>query len=596
MLSEAISAAKALHNQPKDPDLIYEDPDVVYTTTSIKETLCGLLAYILGKIYSTIFFICILTKRLLFGEKKIFVSGRTPLLQTMRAMEITEKEATKFFQLFEKIDKDHSGSIEITEFFDFFKLEMTDFAKRSFEVMDFDRQTNSVGSLHYGEFFVSMWNFCTLSHETLVKFTFDLYDTDGSGELSEKEIFNMVRMMRPSSNNKDADRETKKLMAVMDKEDVDLGTKDNMVSFQEFMDAHRKMGSVIFPAFQLQRQIRLKSMSKKFWRNATDKRQRLFPTNLDDVGTGDLIELYKNFCNEKEEPPEEDSEQDEFEAQAQQDAEAEAQLLKNLEAQKEAYKLKQQQEKEQWAKDQDLQFTDAPSSYEEEEKKAGFILALAKSKFKSKIYHTPREGEWWSETPDVRGPPIIFGKNGRPNSAMFKTEKQHLYDSEPLVIVERSMADLMSEADKAKTRARKNLRKAKRSIRSAKGEGGELVDYDSLESGKARPWSGLVSWKTRQRYSRIAGQTGAGVRKLYDPANVVGESIKREMQKRNVHVHVPEQITHAASFVPKLEMKRLGPGMATRPKSASSNESRKVVDFTEPTERDKKKKRPKTAH
>jgi len=106
-------------------------------------------------------------------------------------------------------------SVQIQEFFDFFKLELTDFAKRCFEVMDFDQAKGSVKSLHYGEFFVSMWNFCTLTHETLCKFTFDLYDQDGSGELSEKEVFHMVRMMRPSSSSKDADRETKKMMALM---------------------------------------------------------------------------------------------------------------------------------------------------------------------------------------------------------------------------------------------------------------------------------------------------------------------------------------------------------------------------------------------
>ena len=295
-LKDAVSSSK-------NPDLEFEEVND-YTTTSMGETVKGLITYLITKFIRGVFFICITTRKLVLGEKKEFVTGRTPLLKTMRAMEITEKEATKFFKLFEKIDEDHSGSIEIQEFFDFFKLEMTDFARRAFEVMDFDRAKNSVGSLHYGEFFVSMWNFCTLSHETLVKFTFDLYDTDGSGELSEKEIYNMVRMMRPSSSAKDADRETRKMMVLMDKEDAEIGVKDNMVSFDEFMSAHRKVGTVIFPAFQLQRTIRLKSMSKKFWQQATSKRERLFPTDINDVGTTDLIELYKNFCEEKEEPPE----------------------------------------------------------------------------------------------------------------------------------------------------------------------------------------------------------------------------------------------------------------------------------------------------
>ena len=84
-------------------------------------------------------------------------------------------------------------------------------------------------------------------HETLVKFTFDLYDSDGSGELSEKEVFNMVRLMRPSARADEAEKQTKKMMALMDRDDADGLTKDNLISFDEFMVAHRKMGSVIFP-------------------------------------------------------------------------------------------------------------------------------------------------------------------------------------------------------------------------------------------------------------------------------------------------------------------------------------------------------------
>lgn len=56
----------------------------------------------------------------------------------MNRLEVTEKEATQFFKLFEKIDGDHSGSIEIEEFFMYFKIEPTEFAQRAFGIMDFE--------------------------------------------------------------------------------------------------------------------------------------------------------------------------------------------------------------------------------------------------------------------------------------------------------------------------------------------------------------------------------------------------------------------------------------------------------------------------
>ena len=104
-------------------------------------------------------------------------------------------------------------------------------------------------------------------------------------------------------------------------------------------------------------------------------------------------------------------------------------------------KLKAQREREEWAKNQALEFHDGVYEYpddgngEEKKEGGGFMLALAKSKFKTKIYHTPREGSWWSETPDVRGPPVLFGVNGRPNTAQFKTERTSILDKEPLVML-----------------------------------------------------------------------------------------------------------------------------------------------------------------
>lgn len=253
---------------------------------------------------------------------------------------------------------------------------------------------------------------------------------------------------------------------------------------------------------------------------------------------------------------------------AQRDKDEEAQLLLDLEAQKEKIK----KEREEWAKNQALEFNDGvyvgDADGVEEKKEGGFMMALAKSKFKSKIYHTPREGSWWSETPDVKGPAVIYGVNGRPNSAKFKTEKTSVYDAEPLVIVERGMADLMSDAYKAKSRAAASIKRAKRSIRSAKGEREsiEIMD-DGFGKGRKRPWSGLG-------------------RRLYDPANIVGRNI--------ADVHVLPAVKKIHINVPKIDTTKIKRNNH-RPESARQ---RKVVDFIAPSERQhtKKKKRPQTAH
>ena len=65
------------------------------------------------------------------------VEGRTPLLEMMGLLEMTRREASRFLSLFEKIDTDHSGTIDMYEFFEYFDLEPTLFARRAFTLMDF---------------------------------------------------------------------------------------------------------------------------------------------------------------------------------------------------------------------------------------------------------------------------------------------------------------------------------------------------------------------------------------------------------------------------------------------------------------------------
>ena len=119
------------------------------------------------------------------GKFQELVTGRTPMINFMQTMKITTYEASRFIRLFEKIDEDHSGAIDIYEFFDFFDLDHSLFIKRSFLLMDFDRgngeddETDEVSkskarmkeitkdTLSYEEFFVALYNYCTLDERGL---------------------------------------------------------------------------------------------------------------------------------------------------------------------------------------------------------------------------------------------------------------------------------------------------------------------------------------------------------------------------------------------------------------------------------------------
>ncbi|GMI21466.1 hypothetical protein TeGR_g936, partial [Tetraparma gracilis] len=136
----------------------------------------------------------------------------------------------------------------------------TQFAKRAFSVMDFE------GGKHETEKEVRMK--LKRSKSTML----------GHGKKSAKAgarwkpelVKQMVRTIHPSSNPAVADKEAAKLMGMMDK---DADGSDGYVTFKEFEKAHRRLGTVLYPAFMLQKTIREKAMSKRFWNKATKKRE-----------------------------------------------------------------------------------------------------------------------------------------------------------------------------------------------------------------------------------------------------------------------------------------------------------------------------------
>ena len=231
------------------------------------------------------------------------VKGKTPLLKMMRFVGINETQAARFLKLFEQVDKDHSGTIDIQEFFGFFKMPVTDFAKASFRVMDFEKtgdDDHGDGELSYAEFFASLYNYASLTDTSLLKFTFDVIDADGSGEVSKSELFDMVRMMYMDKSGKDVQRTVSQLMNVLDSD------HDGDITFAEFQRAHRKVGTLIYPAYQMQRGLRERCLTQKFWKAAEKRRAK-----IEVAGGCSVIDLYRGIVAMEESEDEAAGEADE---------------------------------------------------------------------------------------------------------------------------------------------------------------------------------------------------------------------------------------------------------------------------------------------
>ena len=76
-----------------------------------------------------------------------------------------EGEVGKMYKRFKAIDVDGSSSVGIVEMLIHLHLEKTFFNKRVFSILDADGS----GELNFGEFFLGLWNYCSIEQSDFGK-------------------------------------------------------------------------------------------------------------------------------------------------------------------------------------------------------------------------------------------------------------------------------------------------------------------------------------------------------------------------------------------------------------------------------------------
>lgn len=137
---------------------------------------------------------------------------RQSMLQ-FQALHLTRNDVKRLYKVFTTMDIDRSGSITLAELLAHIDLPRTAYTEKIFSIFDDDNS----GEIDFREFVLAVWNYCTLSKVNLGEcaktwycygslnllncmyfifidmFAFDLYDSDGSGELSIPEIMKLLQ-------------------------------------------------------------------------------------------------------------------------------------------------------------------------------------------------------------------------------------------------------------------------------------------------------------------------------------------------------------------------------------------------------------------
>lgn len=199
---------------------------------------------------------------------------------TFRELNLEQHALEKLSIIFQKMDLDHSSTIETSEFLTFLNIGESQFAHKVFSCMDFDGS----GFLNFFEFAVATWNYCSLSKDALHQFAFDLYDRDGSGDISKAEMFDLCKEVFGTA------WETSKSTKHLAKNIFSYSSDSECISFEDFREVARNHQTLLFPAFKLQSLLRKRVIGETYWEGLSLQRTS---READPTSRRDLIELLR---------------------------------------------------------------------------------------------------------------------------------------------------------------------------------------------------------------------------------------------------------------------------------------------------------------
>jgi len=191
---------------------------------------------------------------------------RRGLRVLMLELNIPERDLRKMYKYWLEVDRDGSGSVDLFELLMWFDFERTEFMVNTFKLLDADGS----GELDFVEFCATFYLYCTFTWAGLVKYAFDITDVDRSGFLDMNEVESLCRSVYGFTGKRKGEAFRRKENNLLDLEgtlrqfDSD---SDGKISFKEFLEQNRKHKLLLYPAFELQHNMRKAVMGDRYWRN-----------------------------------------------------------------------------------------------------------------------------------------------------------------------------------------------------------------------------------------------------------------------------------------------------------------------------------------
>jgi hypothetical protein len=141
----------------------------------------------------------------------------------------------------------------MAEFHLLFKERDSVFLNHLFEVVDSDHDAR----LSFPEFVEMVTTMCMFDESALVKFAFDTFDADGSGEIGMEEFSTMITELEKTSA--DFPNAVREALRKFDE------NRDGQIDLDEFSETHLRFPHLLWPAFRLQFRIQETTLGLNKW-------------------------------------------------------------------------------------------------------------------------------------------------------------------------------------------------------------------------------------------------------------------------------------------------------------------------------------------
>jgi len=163
------------------------------------------------------------------------------------------KDMPMFYDIFNKVDKDKNGKINVKEFLEFVELPSNSLiGRRVFSLIDDDMSSE----VDFQEFANSIWDFCAFGEDQLIEFALRLVDKSGDGKIQCDEIKELLII---TAKERPLQSQVKGILVELDKK------RRGYVDIATWIEYVKKNPSLAFAAYNVQKRLRHFFGGEQFW-------------------------------------------------------------------------------------------------------------------------------------------------------------------------------------------------------------------------------------------------------------------------------------------------------------------------------------------